>query len=329
MSSTHSHAIGSATEHAESQQTMQAAQADRADDSMDNLALKLAEFLAAVLLTAWCVPRCGHATEQAASWIGYRCIPTGELHVDCMDIVFQEMATWSQRHEGHGYSRPELLLHNRMWYIMTRNQAGPYKTAQQAITAQSFAYWCRRVVACKTSSTATGHAEEDSTATEHGEGSASFRALAEDILTNDLTETQMQDPKCKLREGKALTRQQRSLINVILRRHLGDARVAWFLFNQPIPRLLDLPMQPDARTQALLQNMLEEFMIWYASLLQSIIDPNNHPAVVLANRLPDLGQHEWSKQRRQKCNCGLDLAACGACGRGWAQTQAQAETGAA
>ena len=50
---------------------------------------------------------------------------------------------------------------------------------------------------------------------------------------------------------------------------------------------------------------------------------------ILANRLSDLGQHEWPKQRRQKCNCGLDLAACGACGRGWAQTQAQAETVAA
>ena len=29
------------------------------------------------------------------------------------------------------------------------------------------------------------------------------------------------------------------------------------------------------------------------------------------------------------CVCALELAVCGACGRGWAQTQAQAETGAA
>jgi hypothetical protein len=279
MSSTHSHAIGSATELAESQQTMQAAQADRANNSMDNLAFKLAEFLTAVLLEAWSVPRRGHATEQAASWIG---------HDDCIDMVFHAIATWSQRHEGHAYSGPELLLHKRMWDVMTRNKAGLYKAAQQPITALSFAYWCRRVVSCKTKH-----------GTEHGEGSASFRALAEDILTNDLTERQMRDPKYKLREGKALTRPQRSLINVILRQHLGDAKVAGFLFNQPIPRLLDLPMQKDARTKALLQNMLEEFMTWHASLLQSLIQRNTHPAVVLAHRLSDLDQHEWQKQRRQ------------------------------
>jgi hypothetical protein len=110
----------------------------------------------------------------------------------------------------------------------------------------------------------------------------------------------MRDPKYKLREGKALTGPPRSLINVILRKHLGDAKVVGFLFNQPIPRLLDLPMQKDARPKALLQNMLEEFMNWHASLLQSLIERNTHPAVVLAHKLSDLDQHEWQKQRR-KC----------------------------
>ena len=63
-------------------------------------------------------------------------------------------------------------------------------------------------------------------ATEHAEGSASFRALTE----------------CKLRKGKTITIPQRSLINVILRQHLGDAKVASFLFNHDSPSLLDLPI---------------------------------------------------------------------------------------
>ena len=139
--------------------------------------------------------------------------------------------------------------------------------------------------------------------------------------------------------------------------------------------------------------MLEEFVNWHVSLLHSLLERQQHPdvivarsnAVILANRLSDLDQHEWPKQRRQckmkakqrmdhgaflveerdpgkrkfddmsateqqtledfetkksrrmyearcanwLCDCGLDLAACGACGRGWAQTQAQAETRAA
>ena len=222
------------------------------------------------------MPRRGHATEQAASWIG---------HDDCIDNVYHVIATWSQRHEGHAYSGPELLLHKRMWDVMTRNKAGMYKAAQQPITALSFAYWCRRVVSCKTKH-----------GTEHGEGSASFRALAEDIFSNDLTERQMRDPKYKLREGKALTRPQRSLINVILRQHLGDAKVASFLFNHDIPSLLDLPIQRAALTKTLLQNMLEEFVNWHVSLLHSLLE-RQPPDVIVARRLSNLNQKEWQRQR--------------------------------
>ena len=299
---------------AECQQAMQAAQEDRADNSMENLVFRLGEFLTAVLSEALNVPGFRHATEQAASSTAE---DPGNLisHDDCVDIVFEHIATWAQRHQNsHAYSFPELLLHKRMWDVMTRDKAGLPKE-------QSFTYWCRRVAACKTSSTATGHAQADSTATnladststENAEGSASFRALAEDILTNDLTESQMQQSKYKLREGKTLTRKQRNTINNILRQNLGDARVAIFLFNHPIPRLLDLPMRTNAPTKALLQNMLEEFMTWHASLLQSLLEHQQHPDVIMARRLSDLDQMRnelWrlcKMKAKQRMNYGASL----------------------
>ena len=228
-------------------------------------------------------------------------------HDDCVDIVFDHIATWAQRHQNsHAYSFPELLLHKRMWDVMTRNKSGLPKE-------QYFTYWRRRVASCKTTSTATGHAKADSTATEHAD-STSFRALAEDILTNDLTEAQMQNPAYKLRKGKAITTDQRSLINVILRKNLGDSRVAGFLFNHPVPRLLDLPLGFKL-TKALLQNMLEEFMTWHASLLRSLLDHKQHPDVIMARKLSDLDQSEWQRQRRlwkkeakQRMNYGASLA---------------------
>ena len=133
----------------------------------------------------------------------------------------------------------------------------------------------------------------------------------------------MQNPAYKLRKGKAITTEQRSLINVILRKNLGDARVAFFLFNHPVPRLLDLPLNfkerlfgpSNAPTKALLQDMLEEFMTWHASLLQSLLDHKQHPDVIMARKLSDLDQSEWQRQRRlwkkeakQRMNYGASLA---------------------
>ena len=310
MSSSHRHAKesqkrGTATEHAaisqpnaEDQQAIQAARDDRADDSMENLAFRLGEFLTTVLLDALTVSR-----KDPGNLIS---------HDDCFHIVVAHVELWCQQPGNrHAYSYQDLLLHKRMWDVMTRNKAGFPKEHEQR-----FVDWCRRVVASKE------HAEADSTATkradsaftENAECSASFRALAEDILTNDLTEAQMQNPAYKLRKGKAITTDQRSLINVILRKNLGDSRVAGFLFNHPVPRLLDLPLRFKL-TIALLQNMLEEFMTWHASLLRSLLDHKQHPDVIMARKLSDLDQSEWQRQRRlwkkeakQRMNYGASLA---------------------
>ena len=58
-------------------------------------------------------------------------------------------------------------------------------------------------------------------------------------------------------------------------------------------------MKNDAPTRSLLQNMLEEFMAWHASLLQSLIKRQNHPDVIMARKLSDLTLGEWQRVRRQ------------------------------
>ena len=91
---------------------MQAAQEERADNSMGNLAFLLGDFLTAVLQEAVIVPGIRNATEQAASSTAE---DRGDLisHNDCVNIVFDIIATWANRHENRrAYSFPELLLHN-------------------------------------------------------------------------------------------------------------------------------------------------------------------------------------------------------------------------
>ena len=278
------------------------AQADRADNTMDNLVFKLLEFLVDLLRQAWTVPS-GRPrpqdTEQAAS-SGYakEAISSEktwdllkEENLDdmmfedqCEDIVFEKIAEWAGRYpETHFYSKPELLLHKQMLDLMTRNKDDSPKE-------NVFIEWCRRVHV---------HYEPDaSTATEHTE--SAFKALAYDILSNDLTPQQLQNDKFRIRKDKALSTPQRSVINAILRKNLGDSRVAYYILNHGLPTLLDLPLRRKTPTKALLQNMLEELMTWHASLLQSILERKQHPDMIDAHKLSALDQKQWQKQRRQQ-----------------------------
>ena len=110
--------------------------------------------------------------------------------------------------------------------------------------------------------------------TEHTEQSP-YNALAVDILTNDLTPEQARSPRYYIREDKSITGKQRSTINAILRTNLGDAKVAYYIWNHGLPTLLDLPLRRDPPTKAVLHNMLEEFMTWHHGLLQNILERKN------------------------------------------------------
>ena len=156
-------------------------------------------------------------------------------------MVCDKIIEWDDDHQRRDlYGTPEILLHKRMWDIVTRDKAGRPKE-------QSFSEWCRRVAVAalhsETTSTARGDVAADSTATDNAELSASFRALAEDILTHDLTAAQANDPVYKLRKDKALKTKQRSTIIAILRKNLGDTRVCHFILNHGIPTLLDVPLR--------------------------------------------------------------------------------------
>jgi len=278
---------GTATEHAEqrrsvtlkcnvqTQQHIEEAQADRADDTIEHLAFTLAEFLT-------------HLLQKLC----YSELNFLYLEADCEDIVFEKIAEWAETYEGHVYTSDELLIHKKMWDVMTRDKRGVPKD-------HSFVDWCKRIAMYSTVSTAASSA-----ATEHAEDDGAFRKLAKYFLTHELTPKQKGDPAYWLREDKSVTTKQRSLINNVLRKNLGDSRVAYYIFQHGVPTLLDPPRQrrrPDCY-RALLQNMLEELMTWQALLLQWLLERQQHPNMITAQRLSDLDQKEWQTQRRRKKN---------------------------
>ena len=87
---------------------------------------------------------------------------------------------------------------------------------------------------------------------------------------------------------------------MMLRKNLGDAKVGHYILNHGIPRVLNIPMRfNEVIDKALLQNMLDEFMIWHTSLLQDIVKKYKLPEMAIAIKLSDLNEWKWQEERRQ------------------------------
>ena len=170
----------------------------------------------------------------------------------------------------------------------------------------TFIEWCRKVAR---------HAQPDkfhfaaaSTATEHADSEldqSCYGSLALDLLTNEIWPEQRRNPKFEIRKdwntGKiSVSTAQRSWINCLLRKNLGDYRAAYFIFNHGLPDALDLPLgQKKALTKPKLQSMVQELMHWHASLLQSILLRQQHPGMEDAHKWSAKDQEEWRKDRRE------------------------------
>ena len=254
---------GTATVHAERNQ-MEEAHAQRNDNAIKTLCYNLIDFLSEMVREAYSTPS--------------RCWALAENVENIVDDKITERLKTTQV-----YEEAELLLHMKVYDVMSHHKEG---TAKE----NKFVDWCRRV---------HSHAcDHTCTATEHTVHSLACKALALDILSNDLTPEQARNPTCKIREDKSITSKQRSTINAILRKNLGDGKVVDYIWNCGLRTLLDVHMRPP--TTAIIQNMLDEFMTWYQGLLQSILRRRNHPDMADAHKLSDLKEKDFQMQRRQE-----------------------------
>ena len=223
---------GTAIEHAETQRRMREVKADRDNNTPEQLKVKLSEFLTYVLRK---LPNCSSLLEA-----------------ECEHIVQKKIEEWTSMakpHEGPNfYGEPELMLHKKMWDVMSRDKKGIPKEP-------SFGEWCNRIATYSTGSTASA-----------------FRKLTVAVLTNDLTPKQMKSKVYSLQGGNST--KQRSLINCLLRKNLGDARVAHYIFEHGVPEVLKpgtCYRKHGTFHKALFQDMLEKLMTWHSALLQTIV----------------------------------------------------------
>ena len=145
------------------QQFMEEALADRADDSLTHLALKLTDFITYVM-------------KQAFPLFLADCELIQDTLLDIQDTLLQRF--------GDMYDHSELQLHKKIWDVVNYDKQGVPKE-------HSFVDWCRRIALHRTEGTAT-----NSAATEHNDP---YKRMVKDIFANDLTPQQKILSKYKLR----------------------------------------------------------------------------------------------------------------------------------
>ena len=241
---------------------MEDALADRADDSLTHLALKLTDFMTYVMKQAF--PLCQADCELIQ-----------DMLLDIQDTLLQRY--------GDMYEHSDLQMHKKIWDVVNEDKQGVPKE-------HSFVDWCRRIALHRTECTAT-----NSAATEHNDP---YKRMIKDIVANDLTPKQKNTRKYKLREGASITTEQRSLVNVILRKNLGDARIALFILAYGIPTALEAPRNTQSLERKVIEPMLDELMIWHWCLMQWLVMRQDYPNTIIGRKLSDLNQRDWQAERR-------------------------------
>ena len=240
---------------------------DRGNDSMELLIFNVKEFLTHVVLACEHLPRIKIEYD------------------DIEDMIFEKTLDWSPHGDNASYSHSDLKLHKKLWDVVNSDKDGAPKD-------HSFVDWCRRIALHHTESIAANNA-----ATEHDNP---YRIMVEDIWANELTPTQKNKPKYKLREHASIPQELRSLVHVILRKNLGDARVASYILEHGIPTLLEPPLLSHPVQRAEMETMLEELMMWHVSLLKWLDERHNDPNTIIARKLSDPNEKQWQADRRHR-----------------------------
>ena len=180
---------------------------------------------------------------------------------------------------------------------------------------------------------------------------ACLKRFALDFLQSSVLPDQQRNPKYHIKWHKAhspggwdwsFTGYQRSLINSFLLLNLGDSKVAFHIWTVGLPKIAGESVQ-GVTDVCLLQSCMHECLHWFASLAKDLVQHTAHPdyqiQLALSFLTPSADQNlrkEKLQQARQEvtsadpmrrtpllqsltCACGLDLTACGACDKGWAQ----------
>ena len=219
------------------------------------------------------------------------------------------------------YNEDALLRSNKLWKVITTDKEGHAKDLDLFLT------WARRVVAIredvlqdrKSLGTATEHAPHVPVLSED-EVQECYRLMGQQLLENDLLPHQMNDRKYIVRfteRGRVqLSTFQRSFTDNMLRKFLGDKKVAMYIWTNGLPMLFDRPMllhrtaTEHSETLDMLQSTMDDALRWYAALARSIVQYEARPELEVRR---ELGAKK--KVHGSRCDGKLSRQPTGPCGK--------------
>ena len=153
---------------------------------------------------------------------------------------------------------------------------------------------------------------------DEGNVSACLRHFALDYLQNDLLPHQEDDPAYAIKwkdDGTwSFTSFQRSFINNMLRKNLGNSKVAFRIWELGLPKIASKSVQ-GATDECLLQSCMDDCFQWFVCLAKDIVKRTEHPdyqvQLDLSSLTPSDAQirrREQLQQARQKLQDGKRLA---------------------
>ena len=186
--------------------------------------------------------------------------------------------------------------------IMMLTKDGSPKDVNATLDLMRWLATFRDEIRATSSDNATEHVELD-----EDEVSLCYRRFGRSLLTDALLPHQRRDKRYRLRnnfEGDThLSTFQRSFTDNVLRRFLGDKRVAYLIWQHGLPGIADgrllYHQQVDSKVidMGMLQSGLEECIQWYIALADDIVVHQSQEGFDAQVSASSLARHE--RQRRQ------------------------------
>ena len=251
-------------------------------------------------------------------------ISKDDIHCAALDLIIKHSgATGGALGLLHTASAAKL---SKLIDIMMLHKDGSAKDANATLHFMRRTAKIREEVRATASDNATERVE-----LREADVSSCYRRFGRMLLANDLLPDQKQDQRYRLQNKRtgdtSLTRFQRSFTDHMLRKFLGDKKVAMVIWQHGIPSVADHPVVYRRRDESLsqggyassaymgmLQSGLDECLQWYSSLANDIVvhqTQEGFDAQLSASSLDEQEQQRQQTRREalQKARDALQLGA--------------------
>ena len=258
-----------------------------ASASEDDVALNDAEFAKIVTLLTWITH---HYQKQ---------IKEDVIHATALEAV----SKWNDLTKSGGNlglrNSASIKEMSNIVGIMTTNKDGTTKDPNETL------YFMRRVASVREQLLAD-RKEDPKTRDELNETDVSlcYQRFGRELLTHDLLPHQKGQKKYRLRNNfdgdTFLSNPQRSFVDSMIRKFMGDKRVASLIWQRGMPESIDVPLCKKL-DKCMLQSSMVEFLQWYLGLANDIAthhtQENFHAQLAASSR--EAEQRTLQRRRRE------------------------------